>query len=107
VCQENAPVVNRLYDFIQGDPALAKNIKVVGIAVLDKKMRVDDFKTKFKVPFPLFPDEQKKIYSALKQPVVPSVMLVTSAGKVLMKHNGLIKDFDGIVKKVREIYEKQ
>jgi peroxiredoxin len=107
VCQENAPVVNRLYHFIQGKPALRQDIRVVGIAILDNKARVDDFKTKFEVPFPIFPDEQRKIYSALKQPVVPSIMLVTGGGKVLMKHNGLIKNFDGIVKKLLEICEKQ
>jgi hypothetical protein len=107
VCQENAPVVNRLYNFIQEDPALANDIKVVGVAVADNKLQVNDFRAKFKVPFPIFPDEKMKIYSVVKQPVVPSIMLVTGGGKVLMKHNGLIKDFDGIVKKIREIYQKQ
>jgi hypothetical protein len=107
VCQKNAPVVNRLYEFIQADPALGKDIKVVGVAVADNKSRVDNFRTKFKVPFPVFPDEKRKIYSAVKEPIVPSIMLVTVGGKVLMKHNGLIKDFDGVAKRIREIYEKQ
>lgn len=86
---------------------MAKDIKVLVIAVADNKMQVDDFKAKFKVPFPIFPDEKKEIYSALKQPVVPSTMLTTTLGKVLMNHNGLIKDFDGMVKKIQEIYQKQ
>jgi peroxiredoxin len=107
VCQKNAPVVNRLYNAIQEDPALEKDIKVLIISVADNKKRADDFKAKFKLSFPIFPDEKGEIYFVLKQPVIPSILLTTTGGKVLMNHNGLIEDFDGMVKKIREIHKKQ
>jgi hypothetical protein len=106
VCQKNAPVVNRLYTLIQGDPALAEDIKVLIISVADDKTRSDDFKAKFKLPIPIFPDEKGEIYFKLNQPVIPSLLLITTGGKVLMSHNGLI-DFDETAKKIREIQQKQ
>jgi hypothetical protein len=92
---------------IQEDPALEKDIKVLAIAVADNKKRADDFKAKFKMPFPIFPDEKGGIYFALKQPIIPSTLLITTGGKVLMNHNGLIEDFDEMLKKIREIHKKQ
>jgi hypothetical protein len=107
VCQKNAPVVNRLYKLIEGDPALAEDIKVMVISVADNKARADDFKAKFKLLFPVFPDEKGEIYFILKQPVIPSMLLITTGGKVLMNHDGLLDDFDGMVKKIREIHKEQ
>jgi peroxiredoxin len=107
VCRKNAPVVNRLYDVIQQDLALAKDIRVLGIAVADNQTRADDFKARLKIPFPIFPDEKGEIYLALKQPVIPSTLLTTTAGKVLMNHNGLIEDFDGLMEKIRQIHKEQ
>jgi hypothetical protein len=107
VCQKNAPVVNRLYNLIHEDPALEKDIKVLIISVADNKERADDFKARFKLLFPIFPDEKGEIYFILKQPVIPSLMLITTGGKVLMNHNGLLDDFDGMVKKIREIHKEQ
>jgi peroxiredoxin len=107
VCQKNAPVVNRLYNLIQEDLALAHDIKVLTISVADNKVRADDFKAKFKLPFPILPDEKGEIYFALKQPVIPSILMTTTGGKVLMNHNGLIDNFDGMVKNIREIHKKQ
>jgi peroxiredoxin len=107
VCQKNAPVVNRLYNLIQEDPTLARDIKVLVISVADNKTRADDFKAKFKLLFPIFPDEKGEIYLALNQPVIPSTVLITTGGKVLMNHNGLIKDFDALVEKIREIHKEQ
>jgi peroxiredoxin len=107
VCQKNAPVVNRLYNLIQEDPALAKDIKVLVISVADNKTRADDFKAKFKLLFPIFPDEKGEIYLTLNQPVIPSTMLITTGGKVLMNHNGLIENFDELLGKIKQILKKQ
>jgi peroxiredoxin len=92
---------------IQEDATLADDIKVLTISVADDKKRADDFKERFKLPFPIFPDEKGDIYFALKQPVIPSIMLTTTGGKVLMNHNGLIEDFDGMVKTIKEIHKNQ
>jgi hypothetical protein len=77
------------------------------ISVADNKERADDFKARFKLLFPVSPDEKGEIYFILKQPVIPSLMLITTGGKVLMNHDGLLDDFDGIVKKIREFRKRQ
>jgi hypothetical protein len=92
---------------IQQDPTLAKNIRVLGIAVGDNQVRADDYKARLKVPFPIFPDEKGEIYMALNQPVIPSTLLTTTSGKVLMNHNGPIENFDELVGKIKEILKKQ
>jgi hypothetical protein len=99
--------VNRLYNVIQEDAALAKDIRVIGIAVANNQKQIDAYRKQFKVAFPMFPDEEGVIYTALKQPSVPTMVVATTGGKVLMSHGGEIKDFDGLLKELREIHKKQ
>lgn len=40
-------------------------MKIIGIAIGNTPADVEYFKKKYKVPFPLFPDENKSIYTAL------------------------------------------
>jgi peroxiredoxin len=107
VCAKNAPVVNRLYHLIQDDSALAKGIKIIGIACLDNKKKADAYKTNFRVPFPIFTDEKGDIWRAVGMPGTPTMVLTTKSGKVLMSHVGVIEDFDGFVKELKEIHQKQ
>jgi hypothetical protein len=99
--------VNRLYNVIQGDAVLAKDIKVIGIAMGNDKKQVDAYKTQFKTAFPIFPDKEGTIYAAAGKPNTPTMVVTTPGGKVLMSHGGLIKDFDGLLKELREIQKKQ
>jgi hypothetical protein len=92
---------------IRQDPTLARNIRLLGIAVADNQSRADDYKSQLKVPFPIFPDEKGEIYMALNQPVIPSTLLTTTSGKVLMNHNGEIKNFDELMGKIKEILKEQ
>jgi hypothetical protein len=99
--------VNRLYKVIQGDASLAKDIKLIGIAMGNDKKQVDAYKTQFKTAFPIFPDKEGEIYVAAGKPNTPTMVVVTPGGKVLMSHGGEIKNFDGLLKELREIQEKQ
>jgi peroxiredoxin len=92
---------------IQDDPALAKDIKIIGIACLDNKKKADAYKTNFRVPFPIFTDEKGDIWRAVGMPGTPTMVLTTKSGKVLMSHAGVIEDFDGFVKELKEIQGKQ
>jgi peroxiredoxin len=92
---------------IEDDPALAKDIKLIGIGIADSKKKVEAFKTNFRVPFPLFPDEKGDIFMVVGKPSTPTMVMTTPSGKVLMSHGGVIKDFDGLVKEIREIHKKQ
>ncbi len=86
---------------------MAKDITLIGIAFGGNKKQVEAYKTNFKVPFPIFPDEKGDIFEAVGKPNTPTMVITTNKGKVLMSHGGMIQDFDGLVKELREIHKKQ
>jgi hypothetical protein len=92
---------------IQDDAALAKDIKMIGIGIADSQKKLEVYKTSFRVPFPLFPDEKGDVFMVVGKPGTPTMVLATTGGKVLISHVGLIEDFDGLVKEIREILKKQ
>lgn len=92
---------------IQDDAALSKNIKIIGVAIGNNKTQADAFKKNFKVPFPIFPDEQLAIAGAVEVADTPTMLLVTTGGKVLSSHAGAIQNFDAFLKELREINKKQ
>ncbi len=105
-CHANAPVVNRLYHVIQNDPALANDVKIIGICIGNDKTRIEAFKKSFKVPFPLFSDENLAIARAVGVEETPTMVLVTHSGKVVKSYGGVIRDFDGLLKDLRENLKK-
>ena len=106
-CLANAPIINRLYRVIERDPALAKDVKMIGIALGGDKTQTNAFKKTTKTPFPIFTDEKLDIAAAVDIVQTPTMVLVSRSGKTLASHSGEIKDFDGFLKKLREITKKQ
>jgi peroxiredoxin len=106
-CQANAPVVNRLYQAIQKEVALVKDVKIIGICIGNDKTQTGAFKQSFKVPFPLFPDEDLAIANAVGELRTPTMVLVTQSGKVLWSHSGVNRDFDGLLKVLRDNLKKR
>jgi len=106
-CHANAPKVNRLYQVIEKDPALAGDIKIIGICVGNDRTETSAFKKILKVPFPVFPDENLVIAQAVQLKKTPTMVLVTRSGKVLWSLSGEIQDFDGVLKDLRENHKKQ
>jgi len=107
VCQANAPVMNRLYQVVQNDADLARDVKIIGICTANNKTQTDAFRKNFKVPFPLIPDEHYGIALTVKVTETPTTVLVTPNGKVLWSHVGVIGDFDGLLRELRENLKKQ
>lgn len=106
-CHANAPVLNRLYNMIQKDAALAKDVKIIGICIGNSKTETDAYRKSYKVPFPVIPDEESDILNAVQVSETPTIVLVSNNGKVLTSHRGVIQDFDGFLKELREIHKKQ
>ncbi|MGA2939297.1 MAG: TlpA disulfide reductase family protein [Syntrophobacteraceae bacterium] len=106
VCRENAPVMNRLYQVVQNDADLARDVKIIGICTENNKKQADAFRKNFKVAFPLIPDEHYGIGLTVKVSHTPTMVLVTSSGKVLWSHIGEISDFDGLLRELRENLKK-
>jgi len=92
---------------IQEDADLKKDVKVIGLGVGNTPKQLEAFKTKFRVQFPLFPEQTGEIHSAIGAPPTPAMIVATPAGKVLMTHGGVIKDFDALLKEIRELHKKQ
>jgi hypothetical protein len=105
-CHANAPVVNRLYQVIQKDAALARDVKIIGICIGNDKTQTDAFIKSFKVPFPLFPDENMAIAQVMAVET-PTMVLVTQSGTVLWSHSGVVQDFDGLLNILRENHKRQ
>ena len=47
------------------------------------------------------------IAQAVEVTETPTMVLVTHSGKVLWSHSGVIEDFDGLLKDLRENLKKQ
>jgi len=75
-CQKDAPRINELYQLIENDQDLKKNIKMIGIGVGNTPFEVEYYKKTFQVPFPLFHDKDYKIHRALGEVRTPFFILV-------------------------------
>ncbi len=106
-CQANAPSMNRLYQVVRNDADLASDVKIIGICIGNDKTQIDAFKKAFNVSFPLIPDKNMAVAQAVKVMETPTMVLVTHSGKVLWSHSGVIEDFDGLLKDLRENLKKQ
>jgi len=71
-CQSDAPLVNQLYLAIQARPDLKEKIKIIGIGITNGTYEVDLFRAKYKVLFPLFPDQDMAISEKLGITATPT-----------------------------------
>jgi hypothetical protein len=92
---------------IQEDASLAKDVKIIGIAIGNDKAQTDAFKKGSRAAFPIFPDEQFAIGAEVEVPETPTMVLVSNSGKMLACHRGVIKDLDAFLKQLREIHKTQ
>ena len=63
--------MNEFYQAIEQREDLKGKMKIIGIGIGNTPADVQYFKEKYKVPFPLFSDEDKSIYTALGKPRAP------------------------------------
>jgi hypothetical protein len=71
ICQSTATSMTEVYHMIQNDPELRDQIKMIGIFVGNSANEVDFFKESYRIPFPVFADEDFKIHKALGEVRTP------------------------------------
>lgn len=108
-CQADAPEVNKLYRHIQENPSLRKNVKLIGVGAGNTTFEVNLFKEKFKVPFPVFSDEDFAVQKACSRKLrTPLFVIVKPEAKkkqltVLHVHVGKINDAEAFLKKITHL----
>lgn len=94
-CQREAPRINELYQLI-ADRNLGDKIKIIGIGASNTPYEVELFRKKYQIPFPLFPDENLSLHSALGQVRTPYFIGVKigkdGSGKVIYSKLGALDD---------------
>ena len=83
LCQKSAAHVNELYEAIEQDPRWKGKIKMIGIGVTNSAYEVNAYRERYKVPFPLFPDQDVAITEKLAVRGTPSFIgvRITDGGK--------------------------
>ena len=95
-CQADAPKVNELHA-LMGKPRQSKQrIKILGIGIGNTPYEVDVFRRKFKVPFPLVPDEESVIRRWVNKPFRTPTFIVLKKGKgsslqIMKVHEGQLE----------------
>jgi peroxiredoxin len=107
ICQKQAPIANKIYKYIQQNPELSKDIKVIGIGAGNNEREVSVFRETFRVPFPLFPDPDFTVHKKLSEPRTPTTILATSNGKILSVHHGVIEDVEGFVIEIKKFHAQK
>jgi peroxiredoxin len=102
ICQKQAPIINKLYRLIQKDPKLSKDIKIIGIGAGNNEKEVDVYRKKYRISFPLFSDLNFSIHKKLGQPRTPFTFLVSSRGKILLTHFGLIENIEEFLQELKK-----
>lgn len=107
ICHKQAPVANKIYKYIQQNPELSKDVRMIGIGAGNNQKEIGVFRDTFRVQFPLFADQDFIIHKKLGEPRTPVTILATKNGKVLDIHLGVIEDVEGFLQSIRKFHGQQ
>jgi len=75
VCQYSVPTVNEFYRALRQSD-LRDRVKPVGVGLGDSEMEVDLYRQRFKAPFPLLPDPDRKAGKTFQVSKTPTVLVL-------------------------------
>ena len=74
---------------------------MLAISMADNPKKVRKYQKKFKVPYPMFSDEDLSIYFKLGRTGTPALILTTREGKVLWFHYGAIESPEQVLNVIK------
>lgn len=80
---------------------------MMGVAAGNDEKQIAVFKKQVRISFPVLPDQEGDVFTVLKVPGTPYIIMTDRQGKVLMNHAGVIKDLDHLLREIREIHKQQ
>jgi hypothetical protein len=92
-----ASVANKVHKLIQEDPALSKDIKVLGICAGSNRTETEDYKDEL-----LF----TVVHKMFGSPETPFTILLNNKGKVLFFRYGIVNDVDAFFSKIKQSYQQ-
>ena len=101
ICHEQSPSLTRLFKRLK-KTKLDKKITMLGIAAGGTAMEVKYIREQEYI-FPVTPDPEFEIYTALSEPKTPFTMIIDKKGKVLYSHRGIIPDINEFYKEIKEL----
>lgn len=93
-CQEEAPLVNELYEMMNGLPESGPSVKIIGIGASNSEFEVGHFRDTYAIEFPLFPDQDLSIYKSLSGAGTPGFIGIridakgTSGPQIVLRQSG-------------------
>jgi len=107
ICKEQAPLSNKLFNMIENNEALNRDIKMIGIGAGNDVSQIGIYKKVNRVPFPLFTDPKFEIHRKVGRPGVPFHILIDQNGNVLLTELGLIENVEDFFHEIMKIYGQQ
>ena len=99
--------MDELYERIEKNETLKHRIKIIGIGAGNNAMEIKIFRDSFKVPFPLFTDDDFAIHKKLGQVKTPYFIVVKNEDngghKIIYSKLGAFKKADAFLKSLIEM----
>lgn len=106
-CVDEVKSFKTLYQQLNASPYLSNRVKLLAIGAGSKKRDVMTFKKEHAIPYPLFGDEKRHIFSCLGNPVLPTSYLVQmqpgGRRQILFVQQDHIQDVQLLVQKITSL----
>ena len=106
-CQQQAPIMNRIYKAITKDPEMKERVKILGVGVGNNRLQLEHFRREKRIRFPLIPDKDFVAFENIGRPEgTPFTVLAKKEnGTFVVKGTrlGLIENSREYLDKIRQM----